>query len=551
MTISISGGGLPFYDGNPDGEVEAPLGQRLVDKGTGIIYQQVIAPNGTQWVATGGNDWPTPTFGAREPFGEFVKIWVRPTGSDIYGDGSRDNPYRTLVRGVRDIPLNIRPGYRYVVDITGLSERLPTNYELPGWKSGFITDEVTGSGESAKLYSAGDFIHQYAVAIYAEPQLVSTISEADATISASDIQSQVALTGSGLFLLKLNTARASWGNNALKGKFLFGSTQLEHTVIGESTTGSLLLISHSGMTGTLYIKEPSAFLTSSTTVNPNVKGGFAARSCDSLALVGIDFYTPTAGVTFALELGGQGNYSLNFCKVQSGLLHANSAGGVNNRYQRSHFTGRMRIGGNVQLQAIYGTGLTAFNFVGGGQYSWRRMLIESSSAGAAVFNIFPGAGNTQPGAVTNFLIQHSIIRGITGDGFKFSGVRGRMENVDIYGCTRDAIRCESGSGLLELREVRTAFGSAFGYAGSVNAGYGIRVFDGMAVKVDETVAQNATSQGQQVRGTLGHIRVGNRPARTFDDFVSGTTGPALFEIDSHTDTTTGLTSGSLSRVYQA
>lgn len=103
---------------------------------------------------------------------------------------------------------------------------------------------------------------------------------------------------------------------------------------------------------------------------------------------------------------------------------------------------------------------------------------------------------------------------------------------------------------MELSEVRTAFGSAYGYVGSVNAGYGIRAFDGSACKVDDKTAQAATSQGQQLRGTLGEMRVGNKVARTFDDFISGTSGPALFEIDAHTSLSTGMMSGTLSRVYQ-
>lgn len=49
-SISISSGGMPFFSGNPNNVVIAPVGQRLIDSGTGIVYAQVTIPSGQRWV---------------------------------------------------------------------------------------------------------------------------------------------------------------------------------------------------------------------------------------------------------------------------------------------------------------------------------------------------------------------------------------------------------------------------------------------------------------------------------------------------------------------
>ncbi len=48
---SVTGGGVPLYDGNPNGQLYAALGQLVIDKGTGILYQQTTNPSGDVWGA--------------------------------------------------------------------------------------------------------------------------------------------------------------------------------------------------------------------------------------------------------------------------------------------------------------------------------------------------------------------------------------------------------------------------------------------------------------------------------------------------------------------
>ena len=64
-------------------------------------------------------------------------IYAHEFGSDATGDGrSLRTAYRTFLRAVRDIPLHVPPGTRYIVDVEGLhKEKLPVTYNV------FASDE--------------------------------------------------------------------------------------------------------------------------------------------------------------------------------------------------------------------------------------------------------------------------------------------------------------------------------------------------------------------------------------------------------------------------
>jgi hypothetical protein len=53
----------------------------------------------------------------RVPVHTTVQIYARPNGCDATGDGTRTNPYLTLARAQRDIPVVIPSGYRYEIAV--------------------------------------------------------------------------------------------------------------------------------------------------------------------------------------------------------------------------------------------------------------------------------------------------------------------------------------------------------------------------------------------------------------------------------------------------
>jgi hypothetical protein len=72
-------------------------------------------------------DWPE--FGLKT----FI-IYVRPPGDDSTGNGSEQFPFRTLQNAARYVPAKIPAGHRYIIDVTGITETLPTDYTLPPWE---------------------------------------------------------------------------------------------------------------------------------------------------------------------------------------------------------------------------------------------------------------------------------------------------------------------------------------------------------------------------------------------------------------------------------
>lgn len=447
---------------------------------------------------------------------------ARITGSDALGDGSLANPFRTFVYTVLFARLFTPPGVRVVLDITGITEVLPIDYTLPAFKGPVVNERSNAPPPPVFLFNA-------AISIQADTRLVSTLSVADATIAPADIVSQVAQVGSGFILLTIAVARASWGANALRGKIIQGANGLAHTTIVDSTTTTLLLATNAALTGTLTLTEPSAHLISSTSEPNTAQGGFRIRNCDSIALNGIKVTTTTA-LAFGLEISGYGSYSCQLCELESPWLQTTAL--ETSRPNRCWIYGsRFRLAGAYSFQAsvVDGTsGLTMtllqFAALGPVVGNWRRLAILGK-VGATMTPImaaseFPGQG-TMAGIATAappalFTGLNVLIRGIpgaTGDGFRFHGGRAQLRDWDIQGCGRDAIRCESGSGFMNLENVRTTVAN-----GVVTAtGAGLYVTDGILCRVDTATATAAA--GTQLRGAVTELRVGVLPDRTWANFT--------------------------------
>jgi hypothetical protein len=65
-----------------------------------------------------------------------VTIYVRPTGSDVTGNGrTPETAYLTMDRAMRDIPALIPPGIRYSVDTGPDGVDLPPDFQFPALRS--------------------------------------------------------------------------------------------------------------------------------------------------------------------------------------------------------------------------------------------------------------------------------------------------------------------------------------------------------------------------------------------------------------------------------
>ena len=82
--------------------------------------------------------WPTDTI-----------LYCRPSGSDITGDGSIGNPYRTLLKSLSVVPAKL-DNNRYWIDMTGVTEYIPAGTHFP---------VVFGMSMASYRYSEGAFLN--------------------------------------------------------------------------------------------------------------------------------------------------------------------------------------------------------------------------------------------------------------------------------------------------------------------------------------------------------------------------------------------------------
>jgi hypothetical protein len=467
-----------------------------------------------------------------------VTIYARTTGNDSFGDGSLVNPYRTLVRAVRDVPSLVPPGLRYIVDITGITESLPIDYELPTWKAA-----EQGSYAMTHPY----FLFTAAVTIQAEPQLVAAIPPADAVVELADIASQVASPNTGLILLTLNAPRASWAGNALKGKFVVMAAghptpAQSNTTILESTDTTLLLATATTLSTGFSIREPSAALavTSVPTATGN-RGGLNAYNIDSIAFNGLKITTVTGGASFGLVCAGAGQAVVQMCELQNPQFAAISSN-LTKTFNNWIYGARVRANGLVAL-----VGALCENIGTWALLNMRLLHVSRCGIfGGVTFECVAQApGSTRFPEPTTLRIENTLFRNIVGataDGIRFNGGKAQFDSVEINGCGRDGIRCEDDVGFLRLNNVRCTVPNGVTTA----SGVGIRVNDGIQVWVNAATS----AAGDVLTGAGGDMQVGGLAVRTWADFIDAAppSGRAQFNEFDIEDPPLSTTTGS--RLFQ-
>jgi hypothetical protein len=442
-----------------------------------------------------------------------MTIYARPAsegGNDQTGDGSAIKPYRTFVRAVCDVPEILPPGLRVFINITGIEEVLPADYKLPPWKCGDVIDGYVSSPY---------FVYNAGVNIEAEPKLWIPMPPApasDATIvpaaRAADVIDPVTklrtivLTGVGA-----GASRASWAGNALKGKFVVAANQIEAAMIYESTPTTLKTNQGaSPFTGPIHIMEPSAWLKGTATLGTS-NGCLNAFNCDSLAFLGIKITSLNGG--FGLSMMGEGIAVTQFCELESATFWMDSQ--LSSRIGRTWFTGFPSFSGNVFLVAgLMDNVEDMFSDGPLGEVTIRRMVFDTCPP-VLEHAMVPGNGNEdlKQIALPVLNVRETLIKNGTSHGLVYNGSVGRLIDVDIYGCKGDGVHATFGQGVLELRNVGTS-GAA---NGSLGVGVGVRVNDGMFVKVDAATTGSPTPlKGVEVNGNM---QVGVLPNRTWANFT--------------------------------
>jgi hypothetical protein len=179
----------------------------------------------------GGNQPPQPPFNPTD-----ITIYARLTGSDLVGNGTLANPYRTFARAIRDVPSIIPAGQVWKVDITGSStlaapEVLPDMYEFPV----FVAAQGVGDFDFAEQY----FYYYGPVNVLAEPQPATGVAGI-LTVPIGSVETYP--TASTELVAITSATPTGWVNGALKGKFAISSgVATEHCVIYDNIGDTLFL----------------------------------------------------------------------------------------------------------------------------------------------------------------------------------------------------------------------------------------------------------------------------------------------------------------------
>jgi hypothetical protein len=149
-----------------------------------------------------------------------VKIYVRPTGDDLIGDGTSAKPFKSVARALRAVPV-IDPGdTRFVIDNTGCIETEPIVF--PPFVSGQMPVYQSGT-DFASYYLEGY------VTVQAVPTQLDVLNASTTTFTFDPISRLAAVQ---------DTSKA-WTADQFKGKWLVGSGLYELAVIAGNTPSTL------------------------------------------------------------------------------------------------------------------------------------------------------------------------------------------------------------------------------------------------------------------------------------------------------------------------
>lgn len=435
-------------------------------------------------------------------------IVARTVGSDEQGAGTLANPYRTFQRAIRDVPLYVPPGHRYIVDISGLGEEeLPPGYTMPAIKAAVSLDLNVPPEEDFR------FRRRAAVTIRADLQPFSAIPDRDTRILPSVVQSLTADPKSRILTLVLSSPRPSWDNDALKGAlFVASDPSGERDGVVASSTADTLVISVSDRntgrmpTAPFAIMEQSAQLSGSNPEDGTTGGALTINNVDSFAFIGVKFKNLDGVSNFCVALRSANSlYSFSYCDFATRFA---LQGGAQYRciIENSYIHGGADLefnGTTPTFNACVLDGVTSWNVIPGGGYI---------AATDTIFQNFARpVGETRPLVAGNFE-SPTVAAGGGADIFmKFVLVRngrshgmapkggGSIEFTHVRDSAGDAMRVDKTTGPIQLSDVELN--------GTAGSGIALNLLNGAQVNVNPTsIVTGGGGAGQ------GDFKVGNNAA---------------------------------------
>jgi len=540
----------------------------------------------------GGNQPAWPPFQT----GLARRIYARLTGNDTTGEGTLAKPYRTFQRAVRDVPLQITPGMRIVVDCSdlgqfsdgpGFGESFPPNYALPAIQSPFGLDVNFAFPDTTFPFSTVT-----AFEIVAVPRLAKSVAPADQIITGADLIGPGITADADTNLVEIHTNK-SYALNALEGLFLQGAFGVAG-VIHHNTAGPTSIIYVTGSVvpdeplttffalpvAPLSITEPSTEFRTHKGPGDAIKGGFYVAGDGSLGIRGIKIaidpaqFNPTG---FNTEIFGSRTIFFENCSLDGlGCFHSGGeitfiASIVRDASMVSqlpiNFLASMML--NIPGTAAWAVPTTfkAIGFVAKGCTALgprldaftpvgRGPMMDLHLRNGAIYNSVADLNYAQIAAPVNFpapFFPFSLnpAYATPGHGIIFRGGHSIVDHVKIFNCAVDGIHVEAAFGIMEVKSVTGGQGgTAFGLLDVPNGGYGIFLDDGAHIRVsDQDPVPNpiATNVTGIAAGPGSDMKIGNLPVRTWTDFR---TNPPLKQQYDITATAAGGATGTGSRLFE-
>jgi hypothetical protein len=260
-------------------------------------------------------------------------IYANQTGSDETGDGSQANPYLTLQRAVRDLPLHPAQGQFYRVDVTNLgTEVLPPNYALPTFLAPY-GGEATLSMPPALRNTP--FTTMTQLEILAIPKPVASLG------GGAFIAAAVVTVDNDTALIKVATGNA-YADDTLKGKLLKATLPGGEAIVGViwHNQGGDLYVSHAYVPDAaptfnaftplpqapFTIMEQSAELVISSGASDLIKGAFQIANTNSFSMRGIKFTKTNPSALWGVQLWRSSSIVFDACDMPGFSILCGSTG---------------------------------------------------------------------------------------------------------------------------------------------------------------------------------------------------------------------------------
>lgn len=352
---------------------------------------------------------------------------------------------------------------------------------------------------------------------FADPTVLDTIASGEITSTTVD-----SVTGQ-----KTLVTTKSYTSGQYEGKVIYGSGIGERAFIASCSAGpnsQLELTTNGTLTAPLTIADFGCEIQ-----NTGVPAFFFLEGAASTKFIGINFNPSTNTNVFnafhTAYIGGTA------CRVGAGLQAFRS---LFFEPETFFFDGSAFSGSGGSVIAINGTGMRLNNCYA--KYiDWNaRRYSYPQQMGLMIFDNCSPVGHGNPNAANNaavdsltavdqsagpFILKRSKIRngrsyqGFPGYGLYYAGGdNARVENTTINNCADDGVHADGGR--LTLINVQ----------GSGNGGYGVRADK----KADVQTDVNTT-----VTGTLGDMKSGGKPVRTWSDYRSATPANSGIQKDEH------------------